>query len=102
MSIHSLNKVIGQQLKMGMYWEYETYWAPIKDKATGKQIMVPMKKRVGPFYHNIFTWTGSFWCPQNRFEKWAVTPRLERANEQYADRPTHFVDRIYGTQSSKK
>ena len=44
MSIHSLNKVIGQQLKMGMYWEYETYWAPIKDKATGKQIMVPMKK----------------------------------------------------------
>ena len=101
MGIHSLNKVIGQQLKMGMYWEYETYWAPIKDKATGKTITVPMKKKVGPFYHNIFVWTGSFWCPQIRFERWAGTPRLKQANEQYADRPTHFVDKIYGADAAE-
>ena len=96
-NIHSLNKVVGQELRLGMYWEYERYFAPIRDKNTGKQIMIPMKKKVGPFYNHVFVWTGSFWCPKTRFEKWSGTPKLQQVNQRYADRPTHFVDRIFGT-----
>ena len=52
-NIHSLNKVVGQELRLGMYWEYERYFAPIRDKNTGKQIMIPMKKKLGPCYNHV-------------------------------------------------
>ena len=90
-----LSRVKGQELKLGIYWEYEIYFAPIRDKNTGKTIMIPMKKKIGPFYNHVFVWTGSFWCPKTRFERWSGTPKLQQINQRYADRPTHFVDRVF-------
>ena len=80
-----LRRVKGQELKLGIYWEHEIYFAPIKDKNTGKTIMIPMKKKIGPFYNHVFVWTGSFWCPKTRFERWSGTPKLQQINQRYAE-----------------
>jgi hypothetical protein len=90
-------RVKGQELQLGMRWEFERYFAPIIDKTTGQKKMVPMKKKIGPFYNHVFVWTGSFWCPKTRFQRWSGTEKLEQINQRYADRPTYFVDKVFGT-----
>lgn len=96
MPIHSLGRVIGEIQRFGIYYEYETRWVPIKDKKSGKDIVIPVKQKIGPFYHHQFIWTGHFWCPKLRMERWAGTPKLQRANELYKDRPNHFIDKATG------
>ena len=93
MSIHALSRVIGNVERFGIYYEYVTRYVPIKCKNTGKDIVIPVKQKTGPFYRHEFIWTGHFWCPRQRMDRWAGTPRLDRANELYKDKPEYFIDK---------